>query len=139
MSHRDGNAEFIRQTLQTYFPSPGAVAVGTTAIRLQQPAPCLGIAPPAILQPPGPQRCRSKVRCFMRSTHDHKAGVAPQIVPAIGNRSAFGGTGKVVIQYRVCLLPPAAAGILEVAHQFLFLGIHADDGPSLSLEPPTPA
>src|SRR5512135_2513472 len=44
--------------------------------------------------------------------------------------------GEVVIEHVPVGLPPATARVLEVAYQFLLLGIHADDRQSVREIPP---
>ena len=68
----------------------------------------------------------------MGGANKHRSLIAPQIVDSIGGRYAFCIRAEVVIHHRGRLETPDPAGVLEVAHQFLLLGIHADDRQALS-------
>ena len=74
----------------------------------------------------------------MRGADHDVACVAILVVDAIGEGAASGQRGKVVVQHVAVLASPSTPAILEVAHQLLFLRVHADYGPILPLESPTP-
>ena len=52
--------------------------------------------------------------------------IAFRIVDAIRRRAACGVLEKIVVVDRFRLLTPRLAGVLELPHQFLFLGVHAN-------------
>src|SRR5262249_59309275 len=124
------------QPWQPPLPAPRAVAVGTAAIGLQQPARCSGITPAARFQPPGAQRGHRKLRGLMGGADQHEAAVAPCIVHPKRNAASAGGAGEVIVEDRTGLLAPADAWALADAHQLLLLVIHAQHGPTPATKAP---
>src|SRR5918993_1461896 len=59
----------------------------------------------------------------------HPAGIAPHVVDAVGDRLAQLGVGEVVHvdPFRLARRLPFDPGVGELADQFLFFGVHADD------------
>src|SRR5512142_3408978 len=67
------------------------------------------------------------------------SGIATEIVDPIGDAPPRGVLGEVGIEHVPVGLPPAAAWVLEVAHQFLLLGVHAEDRQAVREIPPAEA
>ena len=121
--HRDGQVEFIGELLQAPFPQPTPIAIGTTAIGLNQQLVLAAIAQPTHRQPPQANGGHGERRGFMRSPHHDIARVAPEIINAIGDCFAFGIGRKVGFENVQRFTAPGASGIFESADRFLFLRI----------------
>jgi len=64
----------------------------------------------------------------VRDTYEDRASVGEQVIDTVRDRDADGiGTEVVVIDAHRCAVPLDAI-VLEVADQFSFFGIDADDG-----------
>src|SRR2546426_896445 len=88
----------------------------------------------AIVLPPTRNRSGGEGRCIVRDADGDAASIGDEIVNAMRNGHADGVRAEVVIVHHAWRVVPPCAGILEVADQFAFLGIHADDGQPLALE-----
>src|SRR5262249_58732495 len=73
---------------------------------------------------------------LMGGADQHEAAVARCIVHPKRNAASEGGAGEVMVEDRTGLLAPAGAWVLEVAHQLLLLGVHAQHGPTAAAKAP---
>jgi hypothetical protein len=91
-----------------------------------------GVIPPVSTK--GGDGMSGEGRCVRGDADAHGAAVVWRIMNAVGNAHSAGiGTEVVIVhQYRRAI--PFGAGVIEVANQFAFLAVDADDGESLSLE-----
>ena len=127
MRHSDRQSEFIRHSLQSIFPSPGAIAVGIAAVTFDQQFISVRVVSLPDLHPPASDGGHRKLRRLVRSSDDDEPLVAPHIVNPKGNGHALSMAGKVIGQHFGGLPPPRAASVFEVPNQFAFLRINADD------------
>jgi ABC-type enterochelin transport system permease subunit len=74
-----------------------------------------------------------KSRCVRRPTHIDGPAIVLQIVQAVGHGTSKGITGKIMDVDSLWLLTPDLTWVLEVAHEFLFLGVYTNHWLSLSL------
>ena len=70
----------------------------------------------------------------MRDADADGAAVAGRVINAVGDAHAAGIGAEVVIVHQDGRAIPFGAGVFEVADQFAFLAVDADDGKALSLE-----
>src|SRR5713101_1119050 len=73
-------------------------------------------------------------RRIVRDADAHGATIVRRVVNAVGDTHAAGIGAEVVIVHRNGRAIPFGSGVLEVADQFAFLAIDADDRKTLSLE-----
>ena len=73
-------------------------------------------------------------RRVVRDADADGAAVVRRVVNAVGDAHAAGIGAEVVIVHQNGRAIPFGSGVLEVADQFAFLAIDADDGKALSLE-----
>src|ERR1019366_5614116 len=127
----DGNpqAGFVRQLLQLHFPKAYARPVAPTRIRRnQQPTgPRIKSLPHRV--PPAPDALHRDCRRIVIHAYADPACVVGDIVNPVGIGSPPPRNNEVVHAHllRVALraqLPPI---VLEIAYQFLFLGVHRND------------
>jgi hypothetical protein len=123
--HLDGDADFVGQTLQLAFPQADAIAVGAAAVSGDDESGGLTVTAAADLLPPAANRVDREGRRVMGDADAHPTGIAGEIVNAIGDRPAQFLDQEVVHPhlFRLALATPLASGILEVADEFLFLGV----------------
>ena len=133
---RDDQFELIRQSLQSHFPSPLAVAVGPTAIGLDQQPLRARVVVAADLEPPAADRGDGKGRCVVRRPDDHVARVPTDVVNPVGDPWPDRPTREVVVPHIAALPPPAASRILKVTHPLFLLAINADHRQSPGHVPP---
>jgi len=88
------------------------------------------VEPFPLLAPPPPDRGHGKGAGVMIGPDIDKAGVAPDIVDAIGIGPRHLGRGKIVTAHPPGLLggKPLLPGIWVVSDEFLLLGVHRDHG-----------
>ena len=71
---------------------------------------------------------------IVRDADADGAAVVRRVVNAVGDAHAAGIGAEVVIVHQNGRAIPFGSGVLEIADQFAFLAIDADDGKTLSLE-----
>ena len=98
-----------------------------------------GVALSAMTLPPAPNGGHRQLRGRRRRAHAHQGVVGALIVDPIGGGSTLGITGKIIGVDDIGRLAITRSRILEVANQFVFLGIHADDRLAAAQEPPLEA
>src|ERR1043166_1926962 len=135
MSNGYGEPEAVAE-LGLKFGLPGAstAAVAATGIGQDEQLPAVIVAISAVALPPtgdgmGGEGCR-----VMGDAYEDRAAVGEQVIDAIRDREADGiGTEIVIIDGHGRTIPLDTI-VLEVADQFSFLGIDADDGQPLALK-----
>src|SRR5271169_178644 len=102
MADRQRQPGLVGQALQLPFPQPQAPAVAATAIGGDQQATRARIQAAALGTPPtADRRNRERARVMVRA-HVDEAGVAPQVVDAVGIGTRHFGTGKIMSVDLVC-------------------------------------
>ena len=92
------------------------------------------VATRAVTLPPTGDGVGGEGGCVMRDAHEHRASVGEQVIDTVRDRDADGiGTEIVIIDAHRRAIP-LDASVLEVADQFSFLGVDADDGQTLALK-----
>ena len=76
----------------------------------------------------------SEGRGVMRDADTNRAAVVGWIINAIGDAYPAGIGAEVVIVHQNGRAIPFGAGVFEVADQFAFLAVDADDGKALALK-----
>ena len=137
MADGDRQPEPIRQLfLKGDFPGSNPRSVATTAVGQNQKFLRIRVVSASGTAPPSGNVIDGEIRRIMRHADKDPALVVEHIVNPIGSRQSFGLGTKVVIVNCYRFLAPDPARILEIAHQLLFLGVHADDRRTPSQEPP---
>ena len=128
----------VGEALQFELPEPRAGAVAPPAVSGDEELTGLGIHLRAHLPPPGADRCDRKGRGVVVHADADPAEVGAHVVDPVGNGLAELGVDEVVDAHlgRLALGVPLPSGVLEVADQFLLLGIDGDDGLVALLEVP---
>lgn len=127
MSHRNAQAKFIGQLLQTKFPEPRTAAVWVTAIGLNQQFLLTGVSAVPDLDPPQSDCGDGKFRRLTQNANDHKTVVGTYVVSPIRDGHSISVTRIILFQNRNRLSALRAASVLEVTDQFALFRIHADD------------
>ena len=84
--------------------------------------------------PPGSNGMGGEGRRIVRDADAYRAAVVRRVVNAVGDAHPAGIGAEIVIVYRNWRAIPFDAGVFEVADQFAFLAVDADDGKALTLE-----
>ena len=127
MAHGERDPIGVRNLrLQAILPDPRAGAIAPSAICFDQQLRCARIPFAHFTPDPVRQIADGEGRGVSRLADIDRATIGVQIVDAIGNRSAQRIVRKVVRIDPFRRLPPCPSCILEVANQFLFLGVNAD-------------
>ena len=88
----------------------------------------------AVAFPPTSDGVRGEGGGVMRDTHKNRTSVGEQVIDTVRNRDANGiGTEVVIVDAHGRAIPLDAI-VFEIADQFSFFGIDADDGKPLALE-----
>src|SRR5258708_5882434 len=126
MADGDREARLISQLLEFPFPQAHARAIASSPIRTDQQSLRLGILRSPDLVPPASDAFHSKSGGIVIYPDIDPACILPQIVDPVGSCSPQPCDGEVIDTYllRLTLGTPFAPWILEIAHQFLLLGIH---------------
>jgi len=88
----------------------------------------------ALAFPPGSNGMGGEGRRIVRDTDADSAAVAGRVVDAVRDAYAAGIGAEVVIVHPNWRAIPFDAGVFEVANQFAFLAVYADDRKALTLE-----
>jgi hypothetical protein len=123
--------------LQITLEDPAARAICTTGVGEDEQLACSGVVLLAAAAPPVLDGIHGESGGLAGGAEHDGAGVAAQVIDAIGQRDALGiGEEVVIVDFRG-LSPPGPAGILEVADQLPLFAIDADDGEVCGLEAAT--
>ena len=135
VAKRHFQIEGVSQTLlKVAFEKPGTAIVTASCIRQDQQAVGLGVICTTLGAPPVTDRIGREFGCVRRRADIHKTMIPRDVVNAIRSGNALGVLPEIVGIDLHSGITPSAAGVLEVADKFLFLGIHADYGQSRLLE-----
>jgi hypothetical protein len=136
MADSDGDPEFIGQDLQFAFPQTHSRAVAATAISGDQQPRRARIAGGAEFIPPAPDALDGEGRSVVVDAEIDPSGVGGNVVNSVGYGLAEFGDDEVMHPDRLGLTlgPQLLSAILEVADEFLLLGIDRDRRLAGSLE-----
>ena len=127
----DGDFEAVgiaEGMLQGVLPGAGVAAVAAAAVGEDGELGGVGIAALTGGSPPVVETVDREERRVVGVADDDGAVVGEQVVDAVGNGEAVGEGAEVVVEDLDGLLFPGGAGVLEVADEFLLLGVDADQG-----------
>ena len=127
----DGDFEAVgiaEGMLQGVLPGAGVAAVAAAAVGEDSELGGVGIAALTGGSPPVVETVDREERRVVGVADDDGAVVGEQVVDAVGNGEAVGEGAEVVVEDLDGLLFPGGAGVLEVADEFLLLGVDADQG-----------
>ena len=113
-------------------PGPRGAAIAAAAVGEDVKLAGAGIAPAALGAPPFLDAVDREGGGIEGGADEDGAGVGLGIVDAVGDGDAVCLGAEVVIADELRGPVPLGAGILEVADEFLLLGVDADDGEVLS-------
>src|SRR5208282_2769459 len=134
MGHRDRQAVLVGPALQGVFPQTGTTTVAATGVGLNQQALGVGILPASPSMPPVTKGIHGKLRRVTVHPHMDVAVVLRHIVDSVGSGTELGVLREIVGVHLPGRSSPSTAVVLEVAHQLLFLGVHAENRVSPTLE-----
>src|SRR5919106_433814 len=125
---RDGQARAIGQLLQLPLPEPEPGAVAASGIGRDEQRARAPVAGAPHLLPPAADRAHRKAGSVVVDPDAHPAGVAGEVVDAVGHRLALDGDEEVVHPHGLgqARRAPRPPGILEIPHQLLLLRVHGD-------------
>jgi hypothetical protein len=136
MVHGDGDPEFIGQHLQFPLPQAHAVAIAAAAVGIDQKSLGGGISSGAEHVPPAPYAGNRKRCGVVADPEVDPSIIGGDVVDAIRCHLAEFRDDEVVDPNRLGLSfrTQFTAAILEVANEFLLLGVDRDDRLASSLE-----
>ena len=120
--------------LELGFPSVTAATVATAGIGQNEQLAGTGIAGGTFLVPPMSDGLSGKGGSVMGHADHQSTAIFPNIVNPIRNGDPNGIGAEVVIIDATWDRFPTAARIFEIADEFAFLAVHADDGQMTALE-----
>src|SRR6516225_9824250 len=140
MTDRDLQSGLVGQLLQFPFPQTHSNAVTPAGISRDQQSRRLGIGLVPHRFPPSPDALGGKGGRVMIHPHAHPSRILGHVVNPIGSRPPQFRNDKIVHTHllRVSLRPQLPPVVFEVAHQFLLLRIHGNDGLAIGLKFPDP-
>jgi hypothetical protein len=118
------------------FCFPGAATIAVTAAGIAQDEELAGawITEQSFLAPPMSDGVSREGGCVMGDADHDRPAIGEQIIDAVRDGNARGIGTEVVIVDPAGRQIPARPGIFEIADQFAFLGIHANDGETAALK-----
>src|ERR1035438_6131517 len=133
--HRDREAECIAHPRLNFgLPGPGTATVAAARVRQNQQPGSRAPATRAFAFPPSGNGMCGEGRRIVRDADTNGAAVVQRVVDTVGDANAAGIGAEVVIVHQNRRAIPFGSGVLEIADQFAFLAIDADEGKTLSLE-----
>src|SRR5204863_9964376 len=93
-----------------------------------------GVTTGSLALPPSGDGMGGEGRGVMRDADTNGAAVVGWIINAVGDADPAGIGAEVVIVHQNGRAVPFGAGVFEVADQFAFLAVDADDGKALALK-----
>src|SRR6266567_5523348 len=128
VAHGHGESESIADLhLQALLPGTRVTTIAATRICQQQEFVFGGIARPSFGVPPGSNGVGREGGSVPGFAQVDQASIGRDVVHPVGHRPPVGITGKVVDIDHSRLTDPGLASVLEVAHEFLFLRVDAQD------------
>jgi hypothetical protein len=120
--------------LEFCFPSAATIAVTTAGIAQDEELSGAWITEQSLLAPPMCDSVSGEGGCVMGDADYDRASIGEQIIDAVRDGDARGIGAEVVIVDQAGTQIPARTGIFEIADQFAFFGIDADDGETAALK-----
>ena len=114
-------------SLQLGLPTTGTAAIAAAAIGEDQKFASLVITREAFAFPPSGNGMSGEGGGVVRDADENGSAVRLWVIDAVGDGYPGGIGAKIVIVHAERRTIPFGSGVLEVADQFPFLGIHADD------------
>jgi hypothetical protein len=133
----DGESEAVgigQLGLKFCFPGTAPIAVTTTGITEDKELPGAGIAEPSLQAPPMSDGVSREGGRVMGDPEDDRASIGEQIIDAVRDGDASRVGAEVVIVDQAGRQVPTGTGISEMADEFTFFGINANDGQTTALE-----
>src|SRR6266852_4334529 len=135
VGHGDGQGRRVGQLgLEFGFPGVTAAAIATAGVGQNENLARAGVTLRTFPLPPVGDGMSGEGGSVVGNAHHEGAAILGDVIDSVGNRDADGVAAEVVIKDAAGLAVPASAGVLEVADQFAFLGVDADDGQVTALE-----
>ena len=135
VSDSSGDAKWIAQlSLDFGLPGPGTAPVAAARVRQNQNFGSMAMPTRSLAFPPGGDGMGGESRRVVRDTDADSAAVVRRVVNAVGDADSAGVGAEVVIVHANRRAVPFGSGVFEVADQFSFLTVDADDGKTLTLE-----
>jgi hypothetical protein len=132
---RDREAECIAHPRLNFgLPGPGTATVTAPRVRENQQPGSTAPATRAFAFPPSGNGMCGEGRRIVRDADADGAAVVQEVVNTVGDANAAGIGAEVVIVDQNRRAIPFGSGVLEVADQFAFLTIDADEGETLSMK-----
>ncbi len=131
----EGQAVGIGQLgLELGFPRAATIAVTAAGIAEDEELPGAGIAERTLLAPPMCDGVSREGGGVMGDAEHDRATIGEQIIDAIRDGDASGIGAEIVVVDPAGRQIPARTGIFEMADQFAFFGIDANDGETAALK-----
>ena len=115
---------------------PGAATTAVTAAGIAEDEELAGawITEQSLLAPPMSDGVSGEGRCVMGDADYDGAAIGEQIIDAVRDGDTRGIGAEIVIVDQAGRQIPARPGIFEIADQFTFFGIDANDGETAALK-----
>src|SRR5258708_3808992 len=120
--------------LELGFPSATTITVTAAGIAQDEELPGAWIAEQSLLAPPMCDGVSGEGGCVMGDADHDGASIGKQIIDAVRDGDARRIGAEVVIVDPAGRQIPARPGIFEIANQFTFFGIDANDGETAALK-----
>lgn len=120
--------------LELGFPSAATITVTAAGIAQDKELPGAWIAKQSLLAPPMGDGVSGEGGCVMGDADHDRASIGEQIIDAVRDGDARGIGAEVVIVDQARRQVPAHPEIFEIADQFAFFGIDANDGETAALK-----
>ena len=127
MGHANLDAKPVRKFLKVLFEQVHGRAVAAAAIAQHQQFLGLGIVGPAMPLPPRLETVTGQFAGIVAGIQVNEALVLPHIIEAAWDHHACSSAAEIVIVGLDGFLRVDRAITVEIAQQFLLLGVHADD------------
>ena len=121
--------------LELRFPSAATIAVTAAGIAEDEELSGAGIAERSLWAPPMRDSVSGEGGSVMGHADHNGASISEQIIDAVRDGDARGVGAEVMIVDQAGRQIPTCTGIFEIADQFAFFGIDADDGETTALKP----
>jgi len=120
--------------LKFSFPGAGTTTVAAASIGEDEQLSAALVAVGAVALPPAGDGVGGKSCGVMRDAYEDRASVGEQVIDTVGDRDADGIGTEIVIMDAHGRAVPLDAAVFEVADQFSFFGVDADNGQPLAFK-----
>ena len=120
--------------LEFSFPGAATRAIAATGVAQDEQFPGPWITSRPLLAPPMCNGVRGKRGCVMRDAHHDRSSIREQVIDSVWDGNTGGIRAEIVVVDQAGRQIPAQAGVFEVADQFAFFGVDANDGQAAALE-----